>query len=292
MFVDSTGLYKVEIVNQYGCVARDSMNLTVIPSVTTNFSHIPAVEVGDPVAFTDNSSPNPANWTWNFGDNSPNVTVQNPVHVYNTAGIYSVFLISRIGICSDTATSSIEVLNDCNIFPLSANFTSNVDTVFLQGQGAAIFTNTSANANSYLWNFGDGNTSTLVSPVHIYSDSGTYTIELTAINYNCTTSTTNTIVVISVNVSDKLESENVDVNLFPNPNDGQFNLKTNGLINQQYFLRIFDGSGRNVYQESVNFNQINQKQIILNNLSSGLYFIQIMSENNDFIYNNKFIINK
>jgi len=44
------------------------------------------------------------------------------------------------------------------------------------------FTNTSANASSYMWDFGDGNTSTDESPVHTYSGAGNYTVTLTALN--------------------------------------------------------------------------------------------------------------
>jgi PKD repeat protein len=42
------------------------------------------------------------------------------------------------------------------------------------------FTNTSTDADTYLWDFGDGSTSTLESPSHTYADFGTYTVKLTA----------------------------------------------------------------------------------------------------------------
>ncbi len=44
------------------------------------------------------------------------------------------------------------------------------------------FTNTSTDATSYSWDFGDGNTSEEMSPVHTYTEAGTYTVELTAVN--------------------------------------------------------------------------------------------------------------
>lgn len=45
-----------------------------------------------------------------------------------------------------------------------------------------IFTNTSTNATSYSWNFGDNATSTVASPTHVFTTSGTYTVTLTATN--------------------------------------------------------------------------------------------------------------
>ena len=44
------------------------------------------------------------------------------------------------------------------------------------------FNNQSKNANSYLWDFGDGSTSTLTNPVHAYSKAGTYYVTLQATN--------------------------------------------------------------------------------------------------------------
>jgi gliding motility-associated-like protein len=49
------------------------------------------------------------------------------------------------------------------------------------------FTNLSFGATSYLWNFGDGESSTSANPSHIYNETGTYTAQLIAYNqYNCT----------------------------------------------------------------------------------------------------------
>ncbi|TNF25586.1 MAG: PKD domain-containing protein, partial [Bacteroidetes bacterium] len=64
--------------------------------------------------------------------------------------------------------------------PPTANFTSSVQTTC---NGEVNFTDQSINgATSWLWDFGDGNTSTQQNPTHIYQAEGTYTVTLTATN--------------------------------------------------------------------------------------------------------------
>jgi PKD repeat protein len=55
------------------------------------------------------------------------------------------------------------------------------------------FTNTSTNATTYSWNFGDGFTSTLASPSHSYASAGTYTVTLTVTNSSGSSTSTGTL---------------------------------------------------------------------------------------------------
>jgi PKD repeat protein len=52
----------------------------------------------------------------------------------------------------------------------------------IQAGDTVYFTNTSSDATSYEWNFGDGETSTEESPFHIYDEPGIYDVALVAIN--------------------------------------------------------------------------------------------------------------
>ncbi|MEM7296935.1 MAG: PKD domain-containing protein [Bacteroidota bacterium] len=58
------------------------------------------------------------------------------------------------------------------------------------------FTNTSFNASSFMWDFGDGNSSTEKSPTHTYASTGTYTVTLTATNASGST-TVNQMITVS-----------------------------------------------------------------------------------------------
>lgn len=64
---------------------------------------------------------------------------------------------------------------------LDANATYDFESE-LQCDGATVeFNNTSTGAFGFLWDFGDGSTSTEVSPTHVYTEAGTYTVQLTSV---------------------------------------------------------------------------------------------------------------
>lgn len=128
------------------------------------------------VAFQDNSSGGTiVSWLWDFGDGT-NSTAQNPIHVYEVPGTYTVSLtaanlyrndaISRVGYI--TVMAPIDPLFDGSprVVPVG---------------GSVIFTDRSTGGpTSWLWTFGDGGTSTAQNPTHVYSAAGTYPVSLTA----------------------------------------------------------------------------------------------------------------
>ena len=122
------------------------------------------------VSFT-NTSQFATAYHWSFGDGDTSL-LESPVHTYTTPGNYTVCLIAA-DVCgnSDTLCTSLTVCS-----PLATGFTYTVS-----GQSVT-FTNISQNANNYLWNFGDGNTSTQASPVHTYFLGGGYNVILIASN--------------------------------------------------------------------------------------------------------------
>lgn len=134
-------------------------------------------------------------WQWNFGDGTTS-TLQNPVHVYNTPGAYTVTLtVTNVLNCSDTEikTNIIEVYT-----PPTAGFLTNTAAGCMPL--TVNFTNASvggtASIVSYNWNFGDGSTSGLLNPSHTFSQAGTYNVRLLATDANgCVDSVLNTIIV-------------------------------------------------------------------------------------------------
>lgn len=123
------------------------------------------------VNFT-NTTVNGTTYSWAFG-NGQTSTLSNPSVTYASAGTYQVCLTATNGCGSQQFCQQVTVTN-C-VVP-TAGFTRT--TNFL----SATFTNTSTGATSYLWNFGDGGTSTQANPGHTYTSAGTYNVCLTATN--------------------------------------------------------------------------------------------------------------
>ena len=121
-----------------------------------------------------NTSTYAQSYSWDFGDGK-NSTLKEPSHSYNSPGTYTVILTAINGEKSNSTSKSITV----NYKQPSASFTYKTVQPL-----KVILTNTSSNAISYEWDFGDGTTSTEKNPTHRYSGIGVYRIKLTAKGHN------------------------------------------------------------------------------------------------------------
>src|SRR5206468_3144743 len=130
-------------------------------------------------SFTNTSS-GAASYVWNFGDGSTS-TDANPTHTYAGIGTYTVKLVAMTSPgCTDSVSHDVKV----NTKPTPAFSGTDACLGF-----ANSFTNTSSGAASYMWNFGDGSTSTATNPTHTYGGTGTYTVKLIAMTSSgCTDS--------------------------------------------------------------------------------------------------------
>ncbi|MDQ3747953.1 MAG: PKD domain-containing protein [Acidobacteriota bacterium] len=145
------------------------------------------------VSFVSTSTgTSPLTYLWNFGDGTPTSTAASPSHTFASAGNYSVSL--TVNNQTNTPNTSTQQVAVSSSTQPTASFTkspsSGVAPLDVQ------FTNTSQNATSYFWGFGDGTDSTATSPIHKYTAAGTYFVSLTAYNgANSNTSASQTITV-------------------------------------------------------------------------------------------------
>lgn len=155
-----------------------------------DFSATPTEVCADQsVSFTDLSTGDITSWMWYFGDGSVS-TDQNPRHEFNDTGYFDIVLVIENNGCSD----SIVKLHYVKVNPPVAQFGY---TFKCTDQFTRTFTDKSIGATSWLWDFGDGTTSTEQNPVHTYIFSGTYVVKLTVSNDNCTDDVTHTVKIIN-----------------------------------------------------------------------------------------------
>jgi len=140
------------------------------------------------VSFSDLSTGNPTSWFWDFG-NSNTSTLQNPQTSYTTPGKYTVKLTVSNGSGSNTVTKTDYIIvfkNPSSGFSVTnattgcAPFTVNFTDQSNQGDGLI---------NQWIWDFGDGNTSSQKNPSYTYYSPGVFSVSLYVKDINGCTDT-------------------------------------------------------------------------------------------------------
>ncbi len=199
----SAGNYNVtlRVTNDKGCSRTVSLAayITVTAGVTAGFTYAGPTVCQPPatVDFTNTSTgPGTLTYQWFFGDGNTS-TQTSPSHTYTTSGSYTATLVATSSSgCEDTARTA----NPIRVGGYATSFTSPASAC---ANSPVSFTNTSSPApSSVSWDFGDGNTSTIDNPVHVYAGPGTYTVTLTSNYGNCTESFSAPIVINALPVAD------------------------------------------------------------------------------------------
>jgi PKD repeat protein len=150
-----------------------------------DFDYIPAQDQSLKVGFIDRSEGIMNEWLWDFGDGNIS-TEPNPEHAYADSGVYVVsFSISNSDSllwCNAAITKEIFVFSpapDCH-----ANFIAHPDSGVNKPNFFHFHDISAGQPNEWLWDFGDGNTSTEQHPRHQYAESGAYEVSLTIAHNN------------------------------------------------------------------------------------------------------------
>ncbi len=184
------GTYTVTLTATNGCgstTTTQTVTVITLPvaafTADTTFGCAPLT-----VTYSDLSSSNTTSWNWSFPGGTPATsTEQNPVVTYSSGGAYNVSL-------EATNAGGSDIINQFNYIIISEAPTADFSTIV---NGLTVnFSNGSVGATQYDWNFGDTNTSMEQNPQHIYTEPGTYNVELTATN-SCGTSVHFVSVVVS-----------------------------------------------------------------------------------------------
>ncbi|PIE50931.1 MAG: hypothetical protein CSA38_00630 [Flavobacteriales bacterium] len=136
------------------------------------------------------------------------------------------------------------------------------------------FTNTSIDANSWLWDFGDGTTSTEQNPSHTYAESGNYAVKLYIENDILSwDEKTSNVTVNNLSVNDV---QAIDFNYYPNPTRDFLYLELKKSY-PQIKVEIFSLSGRLI--RSAEFFNTKKVKINLKNLPQNTYIIKVKKGN-------------
>lgn len=148
--------------------------------------------------------------------------------------------------CTDSA--SVATLVEISAPPM-AGWISNRDSVDLGVSGEVIFYDTSSNASSWNWDFGDGGSSTASDPVYSYTTAGIYSVLQVVENAACKDSASRTIVVFGMVANDPFGVNRLEAVLFPNPVSEDLKIKVSGQAKYQF--ELFSPTGLKVVSATV-----------------------------------------
>ena len=236
----STTYYVVTITDDCGNSRKDSVLIKVNPLPQIVLVPQTVTGCGDVTLAFKNNAPFVAGskYYWDFGDNTTS-NVVSPNKEYKHSGMYKVLLTV---VSPQGCINSASVYCDLTVNPQSvaAFLTDNNEPSILYP--TVSFYNKSKDASNYLWDFGDGETSTEINPVHTYAAKGLYRASLQTNNtFGCSDTVSDIIAVVP-------EFTYFIPNAFTPNGDGEndiFNGK--GLEIKQFSMSIFNRWGELIF---------------------------------------------
>ena len=260
----STTTYTVIANDTQGSSRTMTSTITVNtqPTVTVTPNN-PTICNGDSITLTATGA---QSYVWNNGTSLDHITVA-------PSSQTQYVVIGQNGNCNGSPVS-----NTINVDP-SPTIVANGNPLSIPVGVTVNFNNNGSVATNYNWIFGDGSTSSQGSTSHTYSTDGTYNVVLSGDLGNC--SATDTIVVIVGNGGptsiDNFKIENA-ISLYPNPNNGKFNLKINLPYYQNIEYRIVDAVGKLISSNRIE-NILNYElPLDLYDSAKGIYYLTVNTE--------------
>ncbi|CAG0971848.1 MAG: T9SS type B sorting domain-containing protein [Bacteroidetes bacterium] len=233
--------YKVVVTDICGNTKADSVYITVNPLPMVDILPQSSKGCGEAGFLCYNSGNNPSGYLyqWNFGDG--NFSSQaSPIYAYKNSGTYTVILTVTTPFgCKKSDTTQFVAI----VFPQSvANFEATPDEVSVF-EGSIRFKNLSEEADTWLWSFGDNESSNIENPIHLYKEKGVYAVTLYVNNkWNCPSEITKEVTILP-------EFTFYIPNAFTPDGDGKnevFNGKGEEIL--EYSMYVFDRWGHVIFE--------------------------------------------
>ena len=205
------------------------------------------------------------NFIWSFGEHAIPPTANTPgPHIiqFPEPGIYEVSLITANHLGMDKQTQLVEIHEEPE-----ANFTFEVTNSWVA------FNNLSKGGGTMLWDFGDGQTSEIPNPNHLYTVNSTYLVTLTQHNA-CGVNAVSKEVLIDSGSDNP--NEIYEIELFPNPASTYFDLKFSLPREEAIKITCFDTKGSLIEQKEALFSGgTTSQRFEIFNYANGIYFLKI-----------------
>mgnify|MGYP003775021531 CR=1 FL=1 len=189
---------KLTVWSAGGCSAEFTRMVTVYPAVDATFTAAnDSICSGTPLLFTGVTGA--SSYFWDFGDGVTGSGEANATHIYTNVTGSPITVTVSLTARSFYGCETMETM-DITVMPVPSPQYSIVETPPYiyepTGNTLHFVNNTGAGAWSYLWDFGDGTTSTEMNPVHTYNDLGDYDVMLTVYNELCASSVVRTVSIL------------------------------------------------------------------------------------------------
>ncbi len=246
------------------------VNITPIPVPIFGVNKIDAC-VGDTLSFKDLSTGEVLEREWYFeGGNPETSTEKEPRVIYPTAGKFTVQLI----VGNNTGRDTNYFPGRIDIYPApQADFDFQ-----LNSSTAQFFNNSQSNLGTeFHWNFGDGNTSNEAAPVHEYTSSGLYQV-LLVVTDDCGSDSLSKEINLIIDGLPPKEFTGT-LQLFPNPNQGEFSFQLSGASGSQVKLQFYNILGEVQQQLTLPLNQGQAIQRFnIQHWPAGSYWLRVEGE--------------
>ncbi|MEY4937701.1 MAG: hypothetical protein RIS64_4060, partial [Bacteroidota bacterium] len=274
------GDYQVQLIMEAPC-SRDTfrVNMPIFTPLRVRLVYPKVVCEGDSVRYQYIvQSGAITNQFWNLQNGTPNFSLSPaPVVTYRIAGKWQVKLTVQ------NTLNSLELIDSIVVKPRTrAHFNYGIPNAF-----TVHFTQTATNATTYRWEFGDGNVSQTLNPIHNYNQAGDFTVLLIVSN-DCNRDTMRQVIHIGKTLTENLQFVN-RFKLMPNPAQDELTIQLELKIAQKITFRLLNLLGQEQMKLQPAMAKTFEQSFDVSGLANGSYLLQIMGENGLMI-NEKVVI--
>ena len=258
--ITGSGTTICTVTDSAGCENSDTIGVTILPLPTPTVNPADTFFCsGDSICISLASIDTSNTYLWSTGETTSSICVTIP-------GQYWVICTDSNG-CQGNDSSTVSVLA-----PPTVTFsvdTSNCPTLLFSGS------NTGGAVSSWDWSFGDNTTGTGDTVSHTYASKDTFTVVLTASNA-CGTGTETEEVIINCEIGIEDEIGSGTFSLYPNPNNGSFNIDFWGIQGESVELAVLNLLGQPLWESTPQtIRGARSIPIQLDQLAKGTYLVRV-----------------